>query len=359
MKTRKNNVLKKYNVILDPIRKHQRVQATIRIRNKLPTTILKLYSYIIFLYYILKLYSSKIHITRKVNMDKVQQLSTQLEADNVNNILDLTDILLESAKTNKTKGKIHKFWFDDECKQMKARNVSLMKLNQYTEDLHNLKKEYINLLKTKRSKYEEQEVLKKCIKAKTKPWEMFESPKKHTININMNTLQEHFYNLLNTQPTSEETDFTRHRTDEEEWYNEKITTEEIKEAMNNLKNNKAAGPDQSYNEHLKISYEYFQDWWLLFLNMLLETETIPNIWRNANLKVLYKGKGDISDPNAYRGIALLNSSYKLYTKIINNKIMKNIDTKLPDEQYGFRRERNCQEAIEILRTDVKKSPIIP
>ena len=34
------------------------------------------------------------------------------------------------------------------------------------------------------------------------------------------------------------------------------------------------------------------------------------------IKVLYKGKGDPKDTNAYRGIALENNPFKLFTKIL-------------------------------------------
>lgn len=48
---------------------------------------------------------------------------------------------------------------------------------------------------------------------------------------------------------------------------------------------------------------FFQHWWYIYLNTLLEGNTIPNAWRLANLKTLYKGKGQITDPNSYCGIS--------------------------------------------------------
>lgn len=42
----------------------------------------------------------------------------------------------------------------------------------------------------------------------------------------------------------------------------------------------------------------------------------------------------------------------IFTKILNNKIMEKMNTKLPEEQYGFRSNRNCQKGILQLTNDL-------
>ena len=39
----------------------------------------------------------------------------------------------------------------------------------------------------------------------------------------------------------------------------------------------------------------------------------------------------------YRGINFLNSCYKIYTKILNEKLKKNSETCLDDTQSGFKK----------------------
>lgn len=216
------------------------------------------------------------------------------------------------------------------------------------------RKEYKTLLKNKKQEYDEQIIIKKCIEAQLKPWEMFE--RCHNANtININILQEHFKTLLCIDDESRIATDIPHETTELMWYNNEININDLHKAISSLKNNKASGLDQIYNEHLKITFDYFQDWWLLYLNNLFDKGLIPDLWRNGKLKILYKGKGNINDPNMYRGIALTSVAYKLYTRIINNRIIENIDCNLPMEQYGFRIGKNCQQAISILRKKAKDS----
>lgn len=139
----------------------------------------------------------------------------------------------------------------------------------------------------------------------------------------------------------------------EEWYNKTITLLEIKNAVKSLNNNKSAGLDGVYNEHIKDTFEYFQEWWVIYINNIFNKGKISDTWRTGKMKTLYKGKGCVKDPNMYRGIALMSISYKLYTKILNNRILDNIDTLLPNNKVGFRRGRNCQAAIKILRNKIQ------
>ncbi|KAI5716031.1 hypothetical protein M8J77_026325 [Diaphorina citri] len=186
---------------------------------------------------------------------------------------------------------------------------------------------------------------------------MFERPKQNISPIDLNSLNTHFKNLLSQDESSANLSIPEINYSEnpyDEWSKE-INPFEISKAVKQMKNKKAAGPNKIYNEHIKLTFEYFQDWWYLYLNLIFDIGLIPDIWRNAYLKVLYKGKGDTKDANSYRGISLLDTAYKLYTKILNERIMKVIDNKLPDEQFGFRRNRSCQKAISILRHDIKET----
>lgn len=342
VRTNKQKVLKSYKVVLDPIRKHQRVVTSIRLKqvNK-PKE------------------QNKVKLSRKIDLVKIQNhpLLSTLMPELTNDILNFNNILIQAAINDKKRNKPHKPWFDLECKIMKSRNILLLKNihNSTPEEKLKCRQEYKVLIKKKKMEYEEQIILNKCKIAETKPWEMFSKQKNNVTPINLKTLITHFqtlYNLdgtLDLDPNTEES-LNNNAT---EWYNRNISLEEISKAVKHLKNNKAAGPDSIYNEHLKLTFDFFQDWWVIYLNQLFTCSTVPNIWRLSNLKVIFKGKGNITDPNNYRGVALLNTSYKLYTKILNNRIMNQMESKLPEEQYGFRCNRNCQKAIQILRTDIK------
>ena len=63
---------------------------------------------------------------------------------------------------------------------------------------------------------------------------------------------------------------------------------------------------------------------------------MPEIWNEAIIILLHK-KGDKKNISNYRPISLLNNIYKLFTKIITNRITRTLDENQPREQAGFRR----------------------
>jgi len=46
---------------------------------------------------------------------------------------------------------------------------------------------------------------------------------------------------------------------------------------------------------------------------------IPDEWRNAVITPTFR-KGDRREPQNYRGISILNTCYKIYSKILNMKL---------------------------------------
>ena len=60
-----------------------------------------------------------------------------------------------------------------------------------------------------------------------------------------------------------------------------------------------------------------------------------------------------TNPDNYRGITLLNTALKLFTKVILSKLLNYIQPR--EEQQGFRKNRSTTDAIFILRQIVEKS----
>jgi Reverse transcriptase (RNA-dependent DNA polymerase). len=106
------------------------------------------------------------------------------------------------------------------------------------------------------------------------------------------------------------------------------------------KKEKAAGPDIIYNEYLKDTAQLLVHTWTKLYNKCLELATIPEQWRQSIIKVLYKGKGDLKDTNKYRGKALENNPFKVFTKLITERIRLTLEEHLPESQFGFRRGRS-------------------
>ena len=131
------------------------------------------------------------------------------------------------------------------------------------------------------------------------------------------------------------------------------TTVEIRAAIKELKNNKAAGPDDVAAELLKadtatttnILYPLFKEIW--------RTQKMPRDWQQGLIVKLPK-KGDTADCNNWRGITLLSAVSKVLTCILLRRIQPSIDHLLRDEQAGFRKGRSCNDQIFTLRNIIEQ-----
>ena len=99
--------------------------------------------------------------------------------------------------------------------------------------------------------------------------------------------------------------------------NLRITTEDIKNALNRAKRGKATGNDnipiEVLNNDLCISYM------VVLFNTCFSTGTIPEEWSRGIINPILKSpKADARDPNNYRGITITSSVYKLYCQILKS-----------------------------------------
>lgn len=84
------------------------------------------------------------------------------------------------------------------------------------------------------------------------------------------------------------------------------------------------------------------------LNRWLAGEEIDEEVTIATVTQIYKS-GSTQDPANYRPISLLNSIYKLYTAIIQERLADCIDPYLQDTQYGFRKHRSTTTPLHAVR----------
>lgn len=114
-----------------------------------------------------------------------------------------------------------------------------------------------------------------------------------------------------------------------------ITSEEISLAIKQLKNNKAPGPDGLSNDFYKILAPHIVDTLVSVFNTILAGQDVPLYFNSALLKVLHKPGRDPDFPASYRPISLLNSDYKLLTKIIADRLKCVIHHIVHSDQTGF------------------------
>ncbi len=75
-------------------------------------------------------------------------------------------------------------------------------------------------------------------------------------------------------------------------------------------------------------------------------ENIPQQWRDANIAVIYKNKGDKAICGNSRGISLLSVGGKVLVKVMLQRLINNItESMLPESQCGFRKNRRTIDMI--------------
>ena len=74
-------------------------------------------------------------------------------------------------------------------------------------------------------------------------------------------------------------------------------------------------------ELLKYSGEPIVTFLVKFYNKLFDHGIFPEQWTESVIFPLFK-KGDVNNPNNYRGISLSNVSSKVYSSIINSRLQK-------------------------------------
>ena len=118
----------------------------------------------------------------------------------------------------------------------------------------------------------------------------------------------------------------------------RITSEEVLNAMRKLKNNKAAGPDKIVVELFKYANSEIIEFFVEFFNRLFDTGLYPENWSESIILPLFK-KGNINDPNNYRGISLMDVSCKLYSSIINTRLQEWVELNNITGEYqaGFKK----------------------
>ncbi|XP_078141751.1 uncharacterized protein LOC139917505 [Centroberyx gerrardi] len=131
------------------------------------------------------------------------------------------------------------------------------------------------------------------------------------------------------------------------------TETEVKSAIKATKNGKAAGIDSIHAEMLKAdlntSVKVLTD---LFRN-IWDRNVIPEDWAKVLIAKIPK-KGNLQNCNNWRGITLLSIPSKVFCKVLLGRIDMTIDTKLRQEQAGFRKGRGCTDQIFTLRNIIEQ-----
>ena len=135
-----------------------------------------------------------------------------------------------------------------------------------------------------------------------------------------------------------------------------ISIGEIKKGISQLRNGASAGPDLLLNEFLKNGTNSLLTYLHCLFNKMYDIGYFPEQWTEGHIIPIFK-KGDTNDVSNYRGITLLSTVGKLFTRILNNRLnswAEDYDIYV-EAQAGFRRGMGTTDNIFILNNLITHS----
>ena len=135
-----------------------------------------------------------------------------------------------------------------------------------------------------------------------------------------------------------------------------ISFHEVKYHVFKAKKGKAISVDGIPNEVLKntMDIEMLTQIFNTFFN--IHVSIIPKMWKRNIMCPIYKcGQKEKREPLSYGSISLINNPCKIFSSIINSRLLKFLDNNsiLVEEQNGFRKNRNCLKYTFTLSTIVR------
>ena len=133
--------------------------------------------------------------------------------------------------------------------------------------------------------------------------------------------KEYFDDLFNQENPKERREM---RTEETKKDVEDFSVEDLRTGLRKMKKRKAQGPDDITVEVWIALENKGVEFLVNFFNRLLQGEKMPDEWRRSVLVPFYKGKGDIKECGNYREIKLISHSMKLWERVIEARIRKEV-----------------------------------
>ena len=133
-----------------------------------------------------------------------------------------------------------------------------------------------------------------------------------------------------------------------------FSLEELTKAIKNCKIGKAPGVDSIHTEFLHHLGPVASRFLLNILNTCLSSCRIPTQWRKTKVVAIPKPGKPLDQPKSYRPISLLCAPYKLFERLILERITPTVETILPREQAGFRAGRSTADQVTLLTEDIEQ-----
>ena len=121
-----------------------------------------------------------------------------------------------------------------------------------------------------------------------------------------------------------------------------------------MKNGKAAGVVDICVGQIKHFGVGARSWVLKTFNTCREAFRVPKLWKKSRVVALLKPGKDPNLPKSYRPISLLCHLFKLYERLILNRIGNIVDARIIPQQAGFRPGKSCTNQVLALTEHIEE-----
>lgn len=128
--------------------------------------------------------------------------------------------------------------------------------------------------------------------------------------------------------------------------NDPITEQEVRDAITFMHRGKACGPDRPGNDWYKDNVETLVPVLANLFNTWMTAGLFPASFLEAEIFCLKKG-GEAANPLNYRPLPLLNSDYKVYTRVLANRTRAKMQELIHPNQNGFVPTRTIHETLDL------------
>ncbi|CAL8076821.1 unnamed protein product [Orchesella dallaii] len=136
----------------------------------------------------------------------------------------------------------------------------------------------------------------------------------------------------------------------------RVTKIEVEDALRSVKSKRSHNPpDLVPVSVMKQLSSVFVFTLTLLFTRIINSQSVPNMFKRAVIAPLYKGKGSRNIAGNYRPISLLNDYCKIFEKFLAKRLNDRVEAKLSPNQHAYRRNMSCHSALSILTNDIFKS----
>ena len=316
------------------------------------------------------------------SQEKINSFHTHLDSENISGAVTVfTEMLQHVCEEQKPRDKTKNIplknspWWDMELENLKKQKYKCLRLLRLEhskialDEYKNVRSKFKNLIRKKKLEFHVKMKYKiENCDSTAEFWKVVKSYKERKTCVNSITAAEwkdYFKMLLNNENDSD-VNHCQHVNEYMEWHktnceqckdgdlnvdlNCNVKMSEVENIVKCLAKNKSPGIDGIVNECIKMSSPVVLPLLCELFNKIFECGTFPDSWCNALIIPIHK-KGPANDPGNYRGIALLSCISKIFTKLINERLIKweNVNNKMFEVQGGFTKGKSTVDQIFILQ----------